>query len=107
MSILLTPLVLTPHLDYLRAQDGRAVAGDVLLVALVEVALRLGAVAGLAGTLAKGQAGTPAAVGQVALGVSQVGQRAGHPGGAVLVLVGGRLELVQRRGSPHPLDAVG
>lgn len=104
----MTPLVLTPHLVYLRAEDGRAVAGDVLLVALVEVALRLGpVVAGLAGTLAEGQAGAPAAVGEVALGVSQVGQRAGHPGGAVLILVGGRLELVKRRGSSHPLDAVG
>lgn len=95
---------MTPHLVYLRAQDGSAVAGNVLLVALVEVTL--GAVAGLAGTLAEGQVGAPAAVAQVALGVAQVGQRAGHPGRAVLVLVGGRLQLIQRRGSPHPLDAV-
>lgn len=97
-------VVVTPHLVYLRAEDGRAVAGYVLLVALVEVTL--GPVAGLARTLAEGQLGAPAGVAQVALGVAQVGQRAGHPGGAVLVLVGGRLELVQWGGSPHPLDAV-
>lgn len=106
MPILVTPIILKPHLVYLRAEDGRAVAGYVLLVALVEVTLRLGPVAGLAGTFAKGQVRTPAGVGKVALGVAQIGQRAGHPGGAVLVLVGGWLELIQRRGPPHPLDAV-
>lgn len=107
MSILVTPLILTPHLVYLRAEDGRAVAGYILLVALVEVTLRLGAVAGLTGTFAKRQVGAPTGVGHVALSVAQVRQSAGHPGGAVLVLVGGRLELIQWRGSPHPLDAVG
>jgi len=91
---------------YLWAEDSCAVTGNIFLVALVEVTLGFMAVTALAGTLAKGEVGTAAGVGHVALGVAQIGQGAGHPRRAVLILVRRWLKLIQRRRSPHPLDAV-
>lgn len=91
---------------HLRAEHGCAIAGHILLVALVEVALGFLGATALAWALAIGVAWAVAGMGKLALGIAQVGGRAGHPWRAVLVLIGRRLELIQRRCPSHPLDAV-
>lgn len=57
---------------YLWAEDSCTVTGHVLLIALVEVTLSLGAVAALTGTLAKREVGATTGVGQITLGITQI-----------------------------------